>query len=432
MLDPVSVESLSRAALWGAITLVLLFAAFSVTYAQPFLDDWCFAIDPRSPLEQANALYMEWSGRWPAMLLMAASLHGRDLTDELPLYLLWSLPIWGAGFVFAAKAILTGATWRTALLVGGAMLALMWGAAPGTVELFYWMPGTAVYGVSFMLGAGAALLISTGRFALALIPALVAAWMNELAGIALIVAFAALMLSERRAALPLIGAAIGFALVAFSPGNAARGGHLNLDLPRLAYSLVRPYESAVSVLTDPRLLVLALFVACLPGAMSRPARWWLVPLATVAAVVLCNAAFIIASGSTPSLRVLGFMYALGLIGWIATAWMWRGTLKVGTAVPGFALAVAILTAPVVGNNLHDLPMVFSEWNPANKRLYADLRSRAGQDVVVSDFTRYPSMQPNRAIDFNASYLINRCQARYFGLRSIRGTGPSGYRWRPTY
>lgn len=437
---------------WGAeqiaITLVAVgILGLAIVYsavAQPILDDWCFAVTPGSPVDRANALYQSWSGRWPTMFTIALLLRGQAIASpEYALFAAGGLVVWFAGFLVVADRILDH--WREKLLAAALMLATFWAAASGTGESFYWVSSYINYGMAFLFGA-ACLSIATRhltgrRIAIASLCGFVSAMFSELGGICVLVAISALCierwLAGKRlgpALCVLITAALGALVVVASPGNAAREAiQPTMAWPKIAWSVVRPYEGPLSIMADPCILALVAAILVLPNPDRRiPDRWWLIPTAAVGAVFASILAFVIATGTTPTYRVLSFLQAGVLSAFAVTAWHLRGLIPSARIAVHWIFAAVLVTAPAVGAGLHDLPMAFGEWRPAHQSRWALLRASEGRDVALPDYSHYPSIYPDRDLSADPNNPINRCIAGYFGAASVRAVGPDGKRWRTAY
>ena len=420
----------------GVLTLASAYAGF----AKPILDDWCFAVNPLAPIERANDLYMTWTGRWPTMALLSAMLRGQDVgSSDYVAFAAVGLPIWFMAFLVIADRAMGPGLWTRKISAAAVMLATFWSTTFGTGETFYWVAGYIGYALPFLLGA-LCLSISTSmlnpvRLTLACAVGFLSAAMNELGGIVLIVSLGAVALHrllDRQSIVPTLlvafAVATGAAFVILSPGNAVRAlDQQTMSLPKIIWTIIRPYESPLSIIADPRALALAAAVVALPNAnRSVPERWWFVPATAVAASYIAVLAVAVATGTAPGYRILSFLQAGVLGAFFVAAWQLRG-LPLPRTATHFCFAALLATAPVVGAALHDLPMALHEWNPAHR--WDHLKKKAGRDVVLLDYANYPSIYPDREISTDPTFFSNRCIATHFGLRSIRTVGPDGARWR---
>ncbi len=425
----------------GIVTAaVLMLAGAYANFAKPILDDWCFAVNALSPVQHANDLYMTWTGRWPTMALLSAMIQGQDVASSDYIFLAaLGLPIWFAAFFVIADRAMGPLGWKYKMFAAAVMLATFWSTTYGTGETFYWVAGYTGYALPFLLGA-LCLSIATRpfqplRLALACAVGFLAAAMNELGGIVLIVSLGVVALSyflQRRSVAPtmavFVSVVIGTAIVLLSPGNAVRAlDQQTMSWPKIIWTAIRPYESPLSIIADPRVLALVAAVLALPNASrSVPPRWWLLPTTAVAIAYIAVLAVALGTGTAPGFRILSFLQA-GVLGvFFFSAWELRG-LPIPRAATHFCFAAILATAPVIGASLHDLPMALNEWNPAHR--WNQLKGKAGRDVVLRDYANYPSMYPDREIAADPNVSFNRCIATYFGLRSVRTVGPDGVRWR---
>lgn len=441
-------SALNRAsiiAILGIVFAVIALALVYAQFAQPILDDWCFSLIMTTPLEAANGLYQSWSGRWPAMFLYASVMRQQLVTSaNYPLLVIWSFPVWLAGFYIVAHAAMRGERLRAKVVAALAMLAVFWSSAPGSAEIFYWVAGNILYAVPFALSTASIAMICSSRESAAYLGgasamAFLAAAMNEVSGIILAVAGVGLVadayLGKRSFKTPLLVLAavlVGLAIIVLSPGNAARQSiQSTMSLPKIVWTVIRPYESVLSIVADPRVLALTVLALVLPKRRSPVKRWWLIPITAVVALGISVLAVAFATGNAPGYRVLAYLFAVMLGAWFGTAWVMpplKVELPVRAAIQ-FAFAALLLTAPVVGVALHDLPKAESVWNAEHRAMWRMLTAQKGRDAVVRDYPFYLSIYPDREIATNADNQPNRCIAKAFGLSSLRSVGPNGYRWR---
>ncbi|MBA3667764.1 MAG: hypothetical protein H0W65_08580 [Sphingomonas sp.] len=416
---------------------ILLLAIAYVGFAQPILDDWCFAVNSLPPIERANDLYMTWTGRWPTTALLASLLRGQAVAGaNYWLLAALGLPVWFGAFLIVADRAMEQSRWPAKIFAAVVLLATFWSTALGTGETFYWVAGYVGYGIPFLLGAGCLSAASRSTI-LACGLGFLSAAMNELGGIVLIVSLAGLSAHrflERRSFIPTLAimtaAAIGTALVIFSPGNAVRGlDQQVMSWPKIAWTVIRPYESALSIIADPRGLALVAATLAVPNPDRRiPTRWWLVPATAIVAAYVAVLAVAVGTGTAPGYRVLSFIQA-GILGsFFYAAWQLRGLVaSIRTAIH-LAFAAVLVTGPAVGSALHDLPMAVGQWNPAHRDRWNLLQAERGRDVTLPDYAQYLSIYPDREIATDPNAPVNRCIATYFGLRSIHTVGADGRRW----
>ena len=443
----ISVLGLPRLSEWIVLAVATAILALALLYTQfafPAQDDFCFATNSLAPHEFANVLYQSWSGRWLTMFLYAAVASGDDLSGQLTQVMsVASIATWATGFVIISDILLDGRPMRK-LAYGLVFFAVFWGSARGIGDTVYWTAGYFTYPLPFLFSALAmnlGLRQSQATLGLSAACGFLAASLNELSGIVLIAGlvtaafwrFAKERTVDRRLALIALAALVGVALVVFSPGNGARTAlqASSMSWPKFAYNLVRPYESLASIFFVPAGIGLSIATALLPGRGAASASAAKIALSGLVAVAAGYVAFMVASSATPTARVLDYLWAVALVCLVwassrAARAAVQPTVRIGA---NLVLAGLLFTAPNVSRGLHDLKVV-SEWSADHARIHQELKTSAGQDVVVPEYARYPGFFAAREISRDPNDDGNKCLARRFGLRSIRSEGADGLRWTP--
>jgi len=448
------------------VAAVLGLAAVYLFLAWPALDDFCrAALDPRvgGTLGQVIVMYLHWTGRWLVTGLHAVLATHLDLEGPGFTFVLVLLAFaWIAAFVLAAGLILgRTARRRETIGLGLLMFAVFWASAPGPGEVLYWYSGAVDYGLAFLLMMVALRLLlgatGRGRALAAAGVGFLATGIHELAGG--MVAAAALAQAiyfwregdrrlARLSALVLAIVAAGLLINLAAPGNAARaaqmpfGGHL-----RTALALtLKPSQTPLRALLDLRLLALGIFLLRLPRFRELRPAWtklklpwlFLIPAATLAVLLGGHFMTAYAVGFAPPDRVKAFLYALLLLGWVATL---AAAGDRFAALPGprrrdgmltVAVAAALCVGLIGGPNsraaVRGLPRALGEWRSQNAAREASLeaqRAAGRRDLLLPPVAPPPPPLIDSQISDDPAWWVNSCAARYRGVVTLRAQSVVG-------
>jgi len=456
------------------VAAVLGLAAVYLFLAWPALDDFCrAALDPRvgGPLGQVIALYLNWTGRWLVTGLHAILATHLDLEGPGFTFVLVLLAVaWIAAFVIAAGLILgRGARRRETAGLGLLLFAVFWASAPGMGEILYWYSGAVDYGLAFLLMMVALRLLlgapGRGRALAAAAVGFLATGVHELAGAMVAAAALAQALyfwreGDRRlarlSALVLAIVAAGLVINLAAPGNAARaaqmpfGGQL-----RTALALtLKPSQTPLGALFDLRLLALGAFLFALPGLRERRPAWtrlklpwlFLLPAATLAVLLGGHFMTAYAVGFTPPDRVKAFLFALLLLGWVATVTAAAGRFASAPkrsgneGVVAIAMAILLCVNLIGGPNgraaIRGLPRALGEWRSENAVRESAIGAQlaAGRrDLLLPAVAPPPPPLIDPQISDDPAWWVDACAARYRGVSTLRAesvVGPAPRRiWR---
>lgn len=480
----------SGAAAWDRLNLGLLVAgliglsapmsvaAYTGSFSRYLADDFCTL----GSLRQLGFFgsqaywYVHWSGRFAfTFFVNLAEAAGPWVVPLLPAVTLLAL---AAGVGGSLEPWLTRrlgrighlTAWVVALLVVFETLA----GAPNLYQSLYWQTGLLTYVAPLVLGClYAAWLVSrlgdsnpgAGVLGLSAAAMLVAAAFSESVGSVLVAALAGSLLlvwllipksSSRTAALRLLaaglgGAVVGYAIMAAAPGNAVRQGLLtpSTDWANWGRETVRnAYVFSVRAFrSDPIRLLLAAagpmlaVVALTPGGADSPAReplsarrWaWLValPAFTFILVMACMAPTQYAMSSYPDGRILiaaQFVIAAGMAVWgIEAGWMMRqargwpaGGRARGAAVAAWGFAVLVIVFTSLGSAVEltaQIPDARDFAVRSDERLHKVSLARQ-QGVSLLPVASLTHMGGLDEINPDSSYWVNVCFAQAYGLHKV--------------
>jgi hypothetical protein len=154
----------------------------------------------------------------------------------------------------------------------------------------------------------------------------------------------------------------------------------------------------------------------------------------VVAIVTLALIVSLAQGYGLAPRTMTWLYALLVLGWIASLVAISAALDLGgddnlglrrlraAAVP--LLALALITAPATGGALRDLPKL-SRWRQENRAVQQHIVAElaAGRhDVLVPRISAPPVHYSGNWLTPDPDWWPNRCMAAYVGARSLRLEG----------
>jgi len=461
--EPAWADSAAKAIVALGVAVVLGLACLYLFLAWPALDDYCrSAPDPRvgGRLWQVLVMYVAWTGRWAATGVHAFVTRGLDLEGPgFTFVLVLCAAAWVAAFSLAAGLVLgRGARRRDSLALGLLLFAVFWASAP-VGEVLYWYSGAVDYGLAFLLMTVALRLLlvpgGAGRAAAAAAVGVLATGVHELAGgivaaAALARALYALQTGDRRLAgrsgLILAAVAAGLLVNLAAPGNAVRAHQMAFGGQfRTALALtLEPSQTPLRALLDLRLLALGLFLLALPGFRERRPDWtrarlpWLLllPVATVAILLGGHFMTAYAVGLAPPDRVQAFLFALLLLGWVATlaaaaarlAPLSSGYRGLFTVAAAAALCLNLAAAPNSRAAVRSLPRALGEWRSQNAARHASIlaqRSAGRRDFLLPPLAPPPPPLLDAQISDDPAWWVNACAARYYGAATLRARERSG-------
>lgn len=469
MTIPDRLRGVSTAVLWLSVAVVLALSVALVAYTEPLADDFCRAIlDPYAHLEN---LYFYWSGRWFSIVSSIEILTRVGLLENYTklvaalfalTYAAWLVVVLG----FAGGRLGAAGT----VLASIVLLVLFWTGMPSPGETIYW----AIGGMEnhFGLFAAACSLALMSRVPHAYSPVaraalvagaaafgLIATGCHEasalcLSGITVVACLAAFytQADERRAWLILtLVVLVGTAVSVGAPGNVNRsrffadGGDPVRTLQMVAWgmaAIVGPW------FLDIKIWAASVLFFATPGTAGAGPLWlrdsmvpwrWIAPGATllILAGILMAAGW--GSGSPGPARLHNFMYAVFLIGWVATLFAWTDRVSVGLralctgaggTVAAFVFAAGLLFSVNTTNAIHDFARNSTHdvaaWQTAIEHRY-DFIARAKADgqehVVVPAPPVHPWSFAKADLSLNTGVPQNACPARFFRLKTLGVEAP---------
>ncbi len=447
---------------WCAVALIGLSVAIlgSVFWmAVPLADDFCQAA--AGPWEYAKARFLTGiSGRWASSWLEAALLTRVGMWESYPVLLAAFWMLVPAGVYLLIRGLWAELGARHGAVVAACFAVLFWCGMPSPGDTVYWFSGSVEYllwtaAAAALVGAALRWHFSSPLAVVAVLAAFCIGGSHELSGVLLgpplvvgaIMAHREGSPNRRLWAALAIAALAGFASIIVAPGQAARfaffpeagkpwravyltGRQLAETLPRWALD-GKLLAATLLFLLDPRIVRLR------PEWTGKGAgRWlswkWLVPGTWVA--VLSGACLMpsLATGIRMPGRALTWVYLVFLLGWFLTVFVFTRGWSVSSGnlrwLRSLALVIFAGSTLFHGNPwraLEDYAGPMPKWRAAvtdrHERL---LRAKqAGQlDVLVPRLPAAPAMMRDtyneRELGPGKDRGLNRCAARYYGLRSV--------------
>jgi hypothetical protein len=458
-----------------AVAVVAIAAVSLATFALPQADDFVLAVEgrERGPAGYARHVYAIWSGRWFGHALIAALLASGDPTRSYPWLIAGLLACQLLG-LHALVRMVVGAEPSRAGVLGYALglFALLFASRPSPAETVYWVSGAVPYQLSvssciFLV----ALLVRPppvgrtgawlGRGLAVSLLAVCIPGLHELVGLAALLVVAvgsavAWRVGSRTLPLWVVAlgcAAVGLLVVVLAPGNELRGRFFTdaRDVEHALGWLARDAARYARVwLLDPKLLAATTLLAVLPAlARLRPAwiEWrsisWrgIIPCAWLAILAAALFAPRWATGGWVPRRVVDTNYAIFVIGWLLSVFVWTRHAEETRVLPDgvrlvarwAALGVFAAALLLTGNTptaMADLTQRASAWHRALGARYA-LARRAGRDGASTLVVPRPPPRPRLftvlELTPDPDHWANRGFARFFGVRSARVQAKRGAR-----
>jgi hypothetical protein len=445
----------------------LAVAVLYLFLAEPTYDDFCRAAVPTdedAPRRYAANMYQYWTGRWLAMWGYGWAMPRLGIeTVGYSLALVGVMLAWIGGFLIAVDLIAgRAARRRDRAALALILFTIFWCGAPSLWDGFYWLTGGTEYALPFVLVMAALRLIAALRegpllwplAAAAGVVGILVAGINEgaalpLAGLIACHAAGAWWLGRRRIAaaslfaLALVAAGLWFNLSA--PGTARRIAFQSPERDVLSALLhtVKPYRAPLAWLVDLRMVALSLLLLALPRFVAVRPQWASLPIpwvAVIPAITLAGIAgeYFLASyalGDEPYGRVQNLLYAIMLIGWVATLVAVAARLgpagAESTALQALRpcavllLGLSLVTAPNTAAALGSVPVALGSWRQDNMRLDRIVAAQVAagrREVLVPPIPIRPAPLLEAGVTEDPSYFVNYCMANYLGVERVRRGG----------
>lgn len=442
-------------ALAACAALVVIGAAlFVLSDARMASDDYALAARGRSEgvFGVVRAMYADWSGRWALFVFATGGLVCVDPFAHYPwlLAVVWSVFALGLGALVRAAlgpAVPRGVVFLGVLLLFASCFARLSTAA--AAETFFWFTGAVPYlasvGLLFLVVARVCTTRAASRAGVGLsaLVAFVAAGLQEVVALALVVALTAALVHAavarrehlRRVALVFASAALGLAVVVFAPGNdkrAAREFAATHDVGDTLANVLHAYGALVmDALGSPLLVaacVVAAFAACRAAPLPRPSRIAVLFVGLVLPIVALAAALHVTGGWIAP-RMLGSITLLFDVGLLAAVVaLTRGWTRLTRVAWLEAVALVVFAATLVlaGNGRRALAEC-SDGRPARYSagldvLLDDARAAARAGATHLDLPPPPSrprLFVHQGLTADTEHWTNWRLAELIGLRSVR-------------
>jgi hypothetical protein len=458
----------------GAALLVLAVATGYGLHTQPTADDFCRAALSTGPgdwIRSVHRNYLVWSGRWLAHGLYALIFPHIGVTTAAYGRLVALSGLMWTGVFYMFISILAWDRLKVLPKLGAAvvMTALFWTTMPSAAEVWFWLTGMVEYALPFACFVGSAYVATRPsvirRFGLMTLVGFVAASvlgvavsaLNELVGLMLVgvMALAAVLaLVQRRPGLAVaygmvaVVTAVGVFFNLSAPGTGIRTA---ADFPNaydlktgIALAFFRPDLSPLRWLFDGRLVLLSLLLLLNPAFLRFDPPWkeWklpfismslFVPILGLAAVYASLFVITYAEGTTPPARLETLIYALFLMGSLASLVVLQPLMKSQDIaetpfaeriypVLGAFAAGALVFAPQTVTAMVDLRYFMPVWNQAieaRERAIASAAARSQSEVLVQPVPLTPRLLFWRELSTDPSSWRNTCYARYLKVDSVR-------------
>jgi hypothetical protein len=445
-------------------------------FARYAADDYCTASQVVSMglLQAQSILYVSWSGRFAATLLITlVELFGPVAVRVLPILTIFvwlGVATWSARRLGCAAGYRPG--WLASALAATVLLYVTLLTTADLPQVLYWQTGLLTYVAplvlfTFLVGWIALLVDRSGpstpiRLGLCCVAAFLAGGTNEtfaaaqvtmlVWGIALAVLFAGGAVRRRLAiamGVSLLGALLGLAVVAAAPGNAVRA-QTTITLP-ISDVLLRSVDFTRGWLrltfARPHVIELALLigVAAVLGALSaRPSRaggprWGLgllLVLGTGLVLLACMVPVYYALNADPPGRALLepqylLICMVAILAWYIGSYL-AGLASVGARaaeVLQWSAAAGLVVLLVLGPLLSTIRIVgqlgpdrayAASWDALDAEIRAD-RAQGQQDVTVGRLDPTGTVHNLDFFGSDRQDWLNECVARYYAVNSVAST-----------
>jgi hypothetical protein len=462
-----------------ACTVLLL-----ITWAEPLLDDFCFAsfaiappqvVLPAHSLQRGSGIinyliwdYFIWSGRWAAIVFDTLILSTTRLPGAYP-WIVFSLIV--VQYLFLYLTILNFVEdARLTLYLSALIASVYWANMPSPEEGIFWVPGAVncqlqlVLGLvlfSFVLSRHPSAKAWSTRFRIIAASGLglVTPGFHELAGGVLVLALSAITASvflwgnsDRKMWLTVWGAtAIGFLVVFVAPGNFHRLNVARMDTSANYLMLFRGllreiWRYILPWCLDFKHWLLAVVIWFDPGVASVRAKFsgmssfraiagfalvWLLSIMMILGVTIY-----IYGGQAG--RTLDFIYGVFLIGWVTLAFLLtrphpRFLLQPAYRVTTLSSALFLFSVLVLTSNNTVTGMLdivsgrARSWSAEmNNRFTALKTAGRSADLFLPPISAHPGiLSAGDDINEKPEYWANQCLALYFGVSSVQvSTSPN--------
>lgn len=469
-------KALPRALIASGVVFTFALATIFSFFASMHADDFCRAalpVEPRFWLDYAKERYLNWTGRWVAMSLYAATfpvlqLDGKSYT----VITLISLPLFTAAFWMAFRAV--SVQRRTGLSsVGYALMAVAayWAHMREPGETWYWATGFVEYQIPFLLSVLFALLciaLWSGRgrpvrkmliTVAAAVIAIICSGMNELASLYIIgfasVSLALAILSNERliGIISLVLVVIALASLYFTvsaPGNDIRIAQDFTNSGKSVYilrSLLSSLDhSTLNWVINPTLLALsvlimtdrkfseqsATMVELFSARLSCNWPWHILVPGAVLVAIFAGRLVLAYSQSAPIVgRLSNLLFAYYMVGLIvalpflsAHLQRRRSALPRASAVQSIAAAVfflGLVSSPNVAAAIDQLPQSALWWKHDMARRVTAIEqaaSSATRIAVLEPLRFSPSLTLAQEFGTDPDNWVNKCAAQFYNLEAI--------------
>ena len=458
----------------GAALLVLAVATGYGLHTQPTADDFCRAALSTGPgdwIRSVQRNYLVWSGRWLAHGLYALTFPHIGVTTAAYGRLVALSGLLWTGVFYMFISILAWDRMTVLRKLGAAvvMSALFWTTMPSAAEVWFWLTGMVEYALPFACFVGSVYvatrpavirrlgLMTLVGFVAAILLGVAVSALNELVGLMLVGVMglaAVLALVQRRPGLAVaygIVAAVTAAGVFFNLSAPGTGIRTAADFPNaynlktgIALAFFRPDLSPVRWLFDGRLVLLSLLLLLTPAFLRFDPPWkdWklpflsmrlFVPALGLAAVYASLFVITYAEGTTPPARLETLIYALFLMGFLASLVVLQPLMQSQDIaqtpfaariypVLGVFAAAALVFAPQTVTAMVDLRYFMPVWNQAieaRESAIASAVARSQGQVLVQPVPLAPRLLFWRELSQDPGSWRNTCYARYLKADSVR-------------
>jgi hypothetical protein len=430
--------------------LIIFLAPFIALlfYSSPAADDFCEATLSFASVPQPSVLsvtwlyYTKWSPRWLTTFIVHSVLSHVNLPPAYGWLLLAIIVanVAALGYFFSATVRLT----RTqSLLVATVFYAAWIASISNPDEQLYWFSDVIVYNLPLSTMLVLAGLLQRARrrvwyYAAIVLLSIAVPAEHEIAGTFLCSAlFAATVITRMKKLkvpqlyLSFAMAALSFATVMLSPGNAARASAEHRPLWDTAHSLrwvAHSFYNGFNWLSLPAILVAACCILVLsqpgqkaPAVAGVPPRWLAIASVFGMFVVLCVCSVTeVATSMWLAPRVVSwfqFVFWLLFICAVMTGIpeLYETRFSPGTRIGVFTLlAVTLLGSSSFRAAVQDLHGPAQSW----RRTYLSRLVRRGGAIEFDAPSQYPKLAKPQMLAADPGCWANRCLANYLHADSV--------------